>query len=313
MDDQDAPEAQTYKVAPEEHNFSHAALNLWAEIERLGIAENIAELEVKGFTIVPPEKVGSSDFIDRLRTAVLDVAERRNGGIRPDLERADRLFPDGARDKRDSIAANFGQRLTYLLYEDPVFVEAALNPVALALATYMVGAKCAIYNTIAFLKGPAGGDLALHCDHIKMPNPLPTVPQVCNSTWLLTDYTRANGALAFVPGSHRAYRNPIFGEALDDRVPVEAPAGSLVFWGGNTWHGAFARTNPGLRMTYATFYCRPAVMPQEDMRSRATDEFLSQYPERLALLVGKYNNYGWMEEGPQFEEIAYNVAQSWYD
>lgn len=311
--DVDTGAGKTYKVAPEEHDPSTAALALWREIDRLGLAANIAELEIKGFTVVPPEKLGPPEFAARLREAVLDVAERRNGGLRPDIEHADDLFPKGAKDRRDTIATNFGQRLTYMLYEDPVFIEAAMNPVALALATYLVGAKCAIYSTIAFLKGPGGGDLALHCDHIKMCDPFPAVTQVCNTTWLLSDYNRDNGSIAFVPGSHRKYRNPNFGEGLEHRVPIDAPAGSLVFWGGNTWHGAFARKNPGLRMTYATFYCRPAIMPQEDVRSRASDEFLSKYPKRLQTLVGRWNNYGWREEGPQFEDVAYSVGQSWYD
>ena len=307
---------KSYSVATQEHNASQEALSLWREIDRLGLAAHIGELEVKGYTIVPPEKVANEQFIDGLRSALLDVAERRNKGIRPDPLKADSLYPEGFEyDRVDTIAANFGQRLTYLLLENPLFVEAAIHPVALTLATYMVGSKCALYDSLGLLKGPGGGDLTLHCDNVKIPAPFPTVPQVCNATWLLSDYSIDHGALAFVPGSHRHYRHPIAGEGLDDRVPVVAPAGSLVFWGGNTWHGAFGRQVSGLRMSLAMFYCRPAIFPQEDSRSYGTEDFFKQYPnnERLAHLVGKYNNFGWKEEGNQNEDTAYNFAQSWFD
>ena len=45
-----------------------------------------------------------------------------------------------------------------------------------------------------------------------------------NSAYILTDYSKENGSIAMVPGSHRLGRLPYPGEGLKDMVPVEAPA-----------------------------------------------------------------------------------------
>jgi ectoine hydroxylase-related dioxygenase (phytanoyl-CoA dioxygenase family) len=134
------------------------------------------------------------------------------------------------------------------------------------------------------VKGPAVLPLFLHADQ-----PMNDADAVlCNATYLLTDYTTSNGALCFVPGSHRHRRQPLpaedfsfdgmtFAEAyahvdkggeLETRPPagavaVEAPAGSLVVWHGNTWHGAFARTEPGLRVNLILVFAKPFLEPQE--------------------------------------------------
>ena len=76
-----------------------------------------------------------------------------------------------------------------------------------------------------------------------------------NTNWLLTDYTKDNGALCIVPGSHKLCRHPKQGEGVEDAVPVEAPAGSVCVIHGNLWHGAFPRINPGLRITIVADYC----------------------------------------------------------
>ena len=58
--------------------ISPDAEEIWAEIKRLDLTYNVAELEVRGFTVVPPEKVASPKFIAELRQAILDVSERRH-------------------------------------------------------------------------------------------------------------------------------------------------------------------------------------------------------------------------------------------
>jgi hypothetical protein len=62
---------------------------LWANIEKLGLQQNITEFEVKGYTVISPEKLAPAGFTSRIRDAILDVAERRTG-TRPDLDGADK-------------------------------------------------------------------------------------------------------------------------------------------------------------------------------------------------------------------------------
>ena len=46
-----------------------------------------------------------------------------------------------------------------------------------------------------------------------------------------------------------------------ETVPVQAPAGSLAMWPGFTWHGAIARSEPGLRISLVLVWAR-AFMKQ---------------------------------------------------
>lgn len=276
------------------------AESVWAEIERLDLRSNVTELEQIGFTVVLPDKATAPSLVERLREAVLDVAERRSG-VRPDLE-------SGGTHANHSVP--FGQLLFYMLFEDEVFQEAVLNPVGLALTHYLLGRSAVLSNCIAGVKGPGGEDLGLHSDNVMIPAPFPSYAQVCNVTLLLTDYDADSGPLCLVPYSHRLHRHPFAGEALNQRVPIVAPAGSIVFWHGNTWHGAFARRKPGLRMNLIMAMMRPYLRPQECYREDVTPDLLSRHPQQFATLMGKQIDYGWRHEGHDFG-ISYPGRSLW--
>ncbi|BCW90860.1 hypothetical protein sos41_40360 [Alphaproteobacteria bacterium SO-S41] len=291
------------KISKHSIPISPHAEDLWAEIKSLGLENHIAELEVRGFTVIPPEKAAPPGFAARLKEKILDVAERRSG-VRPD---------ESMGSTHANEAKAFGSLMTYMLFEDPIFQEALCNPIGLAMAHYLVGEKAVLSNCIAIVKGPGGLDLNLHCDNALIHAPFPPNQLVCNITYALTDYTKENGALCFVPGSHKYYRHPMFDEGLDQRVAVECPAGSMIFWGGNTWHGAFARTAPGLRVNLLMALMRPYMRPQEVYRENVTAETLDRNPPIFRNLMGKHINYGWKDEGPQNEATAYNVGRHAYD
>jgi hypothetical protein len=291
--------------APQRHGLpiSPEANSLWREIERFDLVRNIAELEVLGWTVIPPEKAGPPGFGDRLRDKIIEVAARRSG-VDPDLVRGD----THAFAKR-----SIGGLYAYMLFEDPIFQQAMCNPLAMALTTYMVGKNAVASNCIAVIKGPGNEDLGVHADNALMTAPFPPNTQVCNITYALTDYTRENGALCVVPGSHKHFRHPSPGEGLDQRIAVECEAGSIIFWGGNLWHGAYARTAPGLRINLIMAMFRPHMRPQEPYRENVTQEIIDANPPRFATLMGRHLNYGWKEEGPQNEDNAYSVSRHAFD
>ena len=270
------------------------AADHWAELSRLDLLGNIAELEANGLTVIPPAKVASEQFITRLRNAVVRVTEERTG---------EEVDVAGATDA--VYAGGFGRQMFFLLFEDDVFQAAVLNPTALAMATYLLGESCVLSNCLAGLKGPGGGDLPMHSDNVMIPPPFPPYAQVCNVTWALTDYGPGSGELLYVPGSHRFGRHPAPGEAHDALVPVHAEAGSIIFWHGNTWHAARARTDPGLRINLIVAMMRPYLRPQEVYKETVTAEILAKNPPRFATLVGHGHNYGWREDGPQTIQGSY--------
>jgi hypothetical protein len=274
----------------------------WDEIVKLGLEGKIGELEATGLTVVEPERAAAPGFADRLRAAIVRVGEQRGGGC---------LDLDGAYEPgRGAFGDVFGLQLYYLLFEDKVFQEAIVNPVALALATYLLGESCIISNCLAGVKGPGGGDLGLHCDNVMIPAPFPPYAQVCNVTWALTDYDDDSGPLVYVPGSHRLCRHPLPGEGRDAIVPVRATAGSIIFWHGNLWHGASARHAPGLRVNLIVAMMRSYLRPQEPYREHVTQDVLDANPPRFATLLGQHLYYGWREDGPRLTALSYTPGSA---
>ncbi len=275
---------------------SKLALDAWDTIRALDLAGNIAELDATGLTIVEPEKAARAGFADQLRDAVLRVGEQRSG------RRLDRFAADDP--GSGAFGDVFGLQLYYLLFEDPIFQEAIVNPVALALSTYLLGESCIISNCLAGVKGPGGSDLGLHSDNVMIPAPFPPYAQVCNVTWALTDYDDDDGPLVYVPGSHRLCRHPLPGEGRDAMRPVRARAGSIIFWHGNLWHGAAARRNPGLRINLIVAMMRSYLRPQEPYREHVTQAILDSNPSRFATLLGQHLYYGWREDGPALTSLS---------
>ena len=280
---------------------------LYRDIRALGLESNLAELEAFGFTVI--EGALSPETTKRLRDAVLEAAEG-DFGRKLDLE-----------NEADHKAIKL---IPYLLYRDPVFEEAVLNPKPLALTTYLLGRHCLLSSMTSHLKGPGGGGLLLHSDTGNgIPQPFSAYSHVTNTNYALTDYTEKGGALAMIPGSHQLHRQPTAVErGLDgnernpNAIPIEVPAGSAIIWHGNTWHGSFPRKIPGLRINLAVYYCRQYLQPQENYRDHIPDGFLERHGgrgSRLATLLGQDTTYGWRYEGPppiQAERRAY-VGRSW--
>ncbi len=276
---------------------------LYREIRKLGLEQNIAELDAFGFTILEPGKAAPVAWVEGLRDKVLEVAERRTG-VKHDLV-------TGAHGHLD-VQPPFNHQyiLYYLLLEDPVFQQAICNPYLLALQTYMLGFDCRISSCTSFVKWRDeegyGPTLGLHADTPVMhPLPVGKDTHTGNSAFLLTDYTLDNGALAMVPGSHRYARQPRAGEGADAAILIEAPMGSLVVWNGNMWHGAFPRKTDGLRLVLTMYFNRSYLYPQEDYRHNVTREILDANPKRLAVLLGVSNPNMWdSAAGPDFRGAA---------
>ena len=124
----------------------------WAEIRRLGLEKYVAELDAHGFTIIPPEIACPGDLKARLLDALLDVAEEANG-VRPDLETGRTHANYKGRYASEDGDSPFGALLQCLVLKGPVFEEALMNPVLLAMTTIgfpsTVAARTWIRNELA--------------------------------------------------------------------------------------------------------------------------------------------------------------------
>lgn len=274
----------------------------YREIRRLGLESHVAELDTFGFTVVPPELAAPAGFADKLADAIWRHTKGTDSSI--------------ADYNSNQARAVDGEHLFHTVKRDPLFREATVSPAGYALASYILGSSLRIYQSSSILKAGKINPVFMHCDTLSVPPPLPPWGMVCNVTWVLSDYTRENGALFMVPGSHKLCRHPtlaeqpkcIGGQGNDDIVvPIIAKPGSLCVFHGNTWHGALPKTSDGTRVSYATIYCRSFVMPAEDFGD-LTDEEIAPHGERFAKLAWRDKWQGYREEGPSSAKLALTRA-----
>jgi hypothetical protein len=286
---------------PEQAAVGADTLALWQAVEEAGLGRYIGELDVKGYTIIPPDVAGTDRLCPKLLDAVMDVAVARLGK-RPQLDA-------GGENSHSSLGSLF----SYLLFEDAAFQELLLLPAVSVLLTYMVGSHALLSSMQAQLKAAGQEDLPLHCDNVLFSAPFPAHYPFCNISINLTDYLPDSGPICFVPGSHKLYRHPGPGEGDDQRVAGVAPRGSLIVFTGNTWHGAFARRAPGLRASILMQFVRPQIRTFEPYREDAPQELIDRHGPRFARLMGRHINHGWRIEGPANEGSAYSMGRHAYD
>lgn len=247
-----------------------------ARLDDLGLARHALEIGLQGYTVVPPEVTGiTSAQVDRLVELLLAHTEmvvgcRFSVEEGPEAELDYGGFPGYL--ELQSGAKPSQLQVTQLCTLDRAFRDLAVNPAAVALMEHLLGvgkAQFSSHNCFVKWTGEGYGDsLGLHLDQQPWGRPI-----TANATWALTEYTKENGALAVVPGSHRRDTTPGKGAAAE-AVPVECPAGSLIAWDGQLWHGAYPKTTPGLRVTISNYFRHQSLQPQDDIPN--------SFPQELA-------------------------------
>jgi ectoine hydroxylase-related dioxygenase (phytanoyl-CoA dioxygenase family) len=95
---------------------------------------------------------------------------------------------------------------------------------------------------------------------------------VCNTVWMLDDFTTSNGAIRVVPGSHRWRRLPQQ-ELSDPTAPnpserlLTGTAGTVVVMNAHMWHGGTANRTDAPRRALHAFYAR-SDKPQQQYQKR---------------------------------------------
>lgn len=266
---------------------------LYRELQQLDLLENLLELEAFGFTVLAPEKVGSPELHAAVREAAIRVACERKGCEEDQLVD---VFSDGQ------------ELLRFVLWDDPIFEKLILTPAALGLIQWLVGTDCILSLCNIWVKGRGQARTGIHADWAQFDMPTMAVETFgANFNYLLTDYSKADGALSFVPGSHRWRRLPSSEEAeywTDNAHAVDAPAGSMIIWGDHTWHGSYPKETEGVRTMVLGMYNRAHMQTQEAYRETATDDALARNPPRFTRLMNVYGAMPWGKTGGDYQRMA---------
>lgn len=96
--------------------------------------------------------------------------------------------------------------------------------------------------------------------------------KVCNSIWLLDDFTKDNGATRIVPGTHKLDQLPQdlvedLSQPHPDEILISAPAGSVFIFNSHVWHGGTTNLTDKPRRSVHSYFCS-RDQPQQIDQSR---------------------------------------------
>lgn len=213
------------------------------------------QLDELGFVVF--EDFIDSDWLDELRTATEQQFEREGDQA-------------GSEFRQESGS----RRLANLVNKGEVFRQVIIEPRLLSCIEMVLGSEFKLSSLNARSANPHNGvSQPLHADMGAIADERGF--QVCNSVWLLDDFTPDNGPLRVVPGSHHFRQLPQ--DVLDDpaathpdEVVLTAPAGTVIVMNAHAWHGGMANNTDQPRRAIHAFYAR-RDFPQQQYQKELLD------------------------------------------
>jgi hypothetical protein len=221
-------------------------------------AQTAERLDRAGYAPLPGVLTGAQLEAIRTRLAELLAAEGDRAGLEVHQEAGT-------------------DRLADLVNKGQMFWPAFTDPRVLACMAHVLGDfKLSSLNFRAAL--PGQGHQNLHTD---WGGPVePGGYQVCNSIWLLDDFTASNGATRVVPGSHRFGTVPRLAlpdpaAPHPDEVLVTGPAGTVVIFNSHLWHGGTRNRSERQRRALHSYFTRRGNGQQLDQKKYVRPETLA--------------------------------------
>jgi ectoine hydroxylase-related dioxygenase (phytanoyl-CoA dioxygenase family) len=195
-------------------------------------------------------------------------------------------------------------RLANLVDKGEVFRRAILLPHVLERVRHVLGPSLKLSSLNARSADP-NTDVGqpLHVDMAAIPDERGY--WVCNTVWMLDDFTTENGATRMIPGSHKWGKRPQ--DVLEDplaphpqEVLLTGKAGSVAVMNAHLWHGGTANRTSAPRLAMHAFYCR-RDKPQQQYQKQLlhADVQASLSPELREILA---------LDDPLNDELSANVT-----
>jgi ectoine hydroxylase-related dioxygenase (phytanoyl-CoA dioxygenase family) len=216
------------------------------------IDEHKRRLDEEGYVVL--EGVMGGGLLAELRTRIFELFEEEG-------EQA------GGEFKTEKHA----HRLANLVDKGDVFRRAIIVPDVLDGVKHVLGPEMKLSSLNARSADPrSDAGQPLHVDMAAIPDERGY--WVCNTIWMLDDFTPENGATRLVPGSHKWGKRPQEeladpSAAHPDEILLTGRAGGVVVMNAHLWHGGTANRTSSPRLAMHAFYCR-RDKPQQQYQKR---------------------------------------------
>jgi ectoine hydroxylase-related dioxygenase (phytanoyl-CoA dioxygenase family) len=249
------------------------------------IAEALHAFHVKADTLTQEEK----RFLDENGYLVLEdvLSHVRIERLRARLDEL--LQEEGDAAGLEVHQEQGTERLADLVNKGEIFEVSFTHPRVLAGIAHVLKGDLKLSSLNARFAKPGEGLQHLHADWGRLETPGDY--QVCNSIWLLDDFTEDNGATRVVPGSHR-WGSKLPGDDMADPGqphPQEklliAKAGTVVVFNSHTWHGGTLNRTDKRRRAMHSYFCRRHQPQQLDQRARLRPETRERLSEAARTIL----------------------------
>lgn len=180
-------------------------------------------------------------------------------------------------------------RLANLVNKGSVFDVFYTHPRVLAAVAWVLDANFKLSSLNYRAAKLDGGGQGLHAD---WKEPVQDERfQVCNTIWMLDDFTVLNGATRVVPGSHRPGELPenvlkdVLADHADQRL-VTGPAGSAVVFNAHVWHAGTRNQSKTPRRAIHSYFCRHDQQQQLDQARYLNPETAARLSPAVLDLLG---------------------------
>ena len=168
------------------------------------------------------------------------------------------------------------RRLANLVDKGAIFAELVCMPKILECMEHVIGPGYKFSSLNARSTNPHNGDAQpWHADTGAIVDERGY--WVCNSVWMLDDFTPENGATRMLPRSHTWSRLPDPGAAglLPGEELVLVKAGTVVIMNAHMWHGGTANRTDRCRRALHSFYTRDDKPQQQYQKAMLRPETIA--------------------------------------
>lgn len=192
---------------------------------------------------------------------------------------------EGDRAGHEFRTEEHAHRLANLVDKGEVFRRAVVLPPVLECVRYVLGPQMKLSSLNARSADPNSEEgQPLHVDMAAIPDD--NGYWVCNTVWMLDDFTPDNGATRMVPGSHKWGTRPQ--DILDDpmaphpgEILLTGKAGSIAVMNAHMWHAGTANRTSAPRLAMHAFYCRRDKPQQQYQRQLLRPEVQASLSSEL--------------------------------